>query len=295
MRDDILVKEVLDKCNVLKSSNFWLPEPSIRPRAWIDNFEVKDKGIAAFLLDKFTFYNHMRTNDLLVATYNSIGDGLSKGPLSGTSSELIESLSTAVFTLVTGENPNPTDSGHFFCRLARQNLEIPEDHIFTPEQAIAHCSYGNTIVFLDDFIGSGDQFIKTWKRRINGSSFEENFKYNKFTAIYLAPITTEVGLKNIHDKMPNIAVCNAHILGKKSSIQGMEVSKQKRDEILRFLGKYSNRLEPKEDYIANVPSYKIFGYHNLGLMFGFEHSIPDATLPIFWAPGKDWEPLIERT
>ena len=51
----------------------------MRPRAWIKNFEEDDQKIAAFLLDKFTFYNKSLTQKLLVASYDSLGDGMPKG------------------------------------------------------------------------------------------------------------------------------------------------------------------------------------------------------------------------
>lgn len=80
MRNDIAVNEVLEKCSVLKQAGLWLPEPKIRPRAWMSNFELQDKGVAAFLLDKFTFYSSSLTDKLLVSSFHSISDGLEKGP-----------------------------------------------------------------------------------------------------------------------------------------------------------------------------------------------------------------------
>jgi len=36
------------------------------------------------------------------------------------------------------------------------------------------------------------------------------------------------------------------------------------------------------------------GFHNLGLGVAFEHSVPDATLPVFWHSSDDWKPLRRR-
>jgi hypothetical protein len=296
LRDDVLIKEVLDKCDVLKKAGFWPSEPVIRPRAWLDNFDTEDRALAAILLDKFTFYNHTLTDALLVASYHSIGDGLDKGPQTPGASDLISSLSSAVFTLVTGEKPNPTDSGYTFCRKARQILSIPEGLVLEPNVALAHAYNGKTVVFLDDFIGSGDQFLTTWRRGYENDtySFDKAHKQSGFTAIYLTLITTDFGLDNIRKFAPNVAVCAAHILGIKSTVDGIELDDVKKNELKGLLIKYSSRLTPSEDYIAGNQNYLAFGYKNRGLMFGFEHSIPDATLPIFWSPGINWEPLIER-
>lgn len=298
MRSDVLVEEVLTKCDVLKQVGLWPSEPTIRPRAWLDNFDDEDKGLAAYLLDKFTFYNQQLTDALLVASYHSIGDGLPKGPNALAADDLVKSLESAVFTPVLGENPNPTDSGNLLCRKARQILSIPEDLIVNSRDALEHARAGNTVVFLDDFIGSGDQFLKTWQRnnsRTAPMSFAAVDRTTGFSAIYIPLVTTDFGLNNIHIAAPNVAVCATHILGSKSTIDGLEISESKKDDIKKMLVKYSTRLRPKEDYIASDPNYLAFGYKSRSLMFGFEHSIPDATLPIFWSPGiNNWEPLVER-
>ncbi len=208
MRSDIYLEEVIEKCDVLKKSGLWLPEPSIRPRAWLGNFEAEDKGIASLMLDKFTFYNRNFTDRLLIASYYSIGDGLEKGPQAPTSDELTKSLRSAVYTPVTGEIPNPTDSGYLMCRKARQLLDIPEDLILDPKLALVHASLGKTVVFLDDFIGSGDQFLETWNRKYGRSSphsFSEIHNRTGFTAIYITLVTTDFGLNNINTAAPNVA------------------------------------------------------------------------------------------
>lgn len=275
----------------------WPGEPKIRPRAWIENFDKSDQSIAAFLLDKFTFYNRQLTDELLKASFHSIGDGLPKGPQAPNSSDLINSLGTACFTLVTGENPNPTDSGYVFCRTARQLLRIPEENILNLEDAIKHAHAGNSVIFLDDFIGSGDQFLKTWNRiygRTAPTSFSRIHKKNSFTAIYISLVSTDFGLVNIRREAPEVAVCVTHTLGDKYNIRNMGLEPRKQSLINSFLKKYSKRLTPNEDYMQS-DEYKTYGYKSRGLLFGFEHSIPDATLPIFWSPGTNWEPLIERS
>lgn len=298
MRDDVLVKEVLAKCEALKQAGFWPPEPQIRPRAWINNFEKEDRAIAAYLLDKFSFYNKKLTDALFVASYNSIGDGLPKGPTAPSTDTLITALDNAVFTPVTGEDPNPTDSGNLFCRNARQVLRIPEQRIVSPGKAAELAINGRTVVFLDDFIGSGDQFIKTWNRNYTaarGCSFSSISQYSDFAAIYLTLVTTDYGLSNIQRKAPSVAVCATHTLDASSTISGLDITQQQRLCIENFLEKYAPRLRPKESYMSRNPKWLRYGYKERGLLLGFEHSVPDATLPIFWSAGPaDWEPLIER-
>lgn len=298
LRADTQVQEILSKCDILKRAGLWPPEPKLRPRAWLRNFDDSDAHIAAFLLDKFTFYNKSLTDALLVASYNSIGDGMAKGPSAPQWAELVASISSAVLTPVRGENPNPTDSGYFLCRSARQLLHLNDSFVLDSDAALDHAYQGGTVIFIDDFVGSGDQFVSTWNMLDKQSrSFADAHSKTHFTAIYVTLVTTDFGLIKINNCAPSVAVCATHILERKSTIEGvMDSNPSWKSPILQFLAKYTPRLTPTEPYIANNQNYLMFGYKTRGLMFGFEHSIPDATLPIFWSPGRDnWEPLIERT
>lgn len=218
-----------------------------------------------------------------------------KGPMAPSRETLIQSLNSAFFTPVKGERPNPTDSGYLLCRKARQLLGVPENRIVDTSDALSHAYDGRPIIFLDDFVGSGDQFLTTWTRDMNGRSFQGAHSITGFTAIYITLVTTELGLNAIRSNAPQVAVCAAHVLDKKSTVFGIEAEPEVITNIESILTKYSARLTPKEDYMTATTQYRTYGYKKVGLMFGFEHSIPDATLPIFWSPGTgNWEPLIER-
>jgi len=265
-------------------------------RLWLANFDKEDQPIAALLLDRFTYYNQEQTNALFVASYHSIGDGLEKGPQAPTSEELVKALGNAVFTLVTGEKPNVTDSGYTFCRKARQKLHIPEELLVEPGEALKHAKKGGTVIFLDDFIGSGNQFLDTWNRLYSTRSFKKAQEDSGFTAIYITLVSTDYGLKEIHKKAPKVAVCTAHVIGDKSKLSGLEEYEFSKQEIDGFLLKYAQRLTPKDQYIANDMNYKMYGWMNRELMLAFEHSVPDATLPIFWSEGTNgWRCLVERS
>jgi hypothetical protein len=280
----------------MKKARFWPNEPKMRPRAWLNNFEHSDRYLAAKLLDKFVYYNADATAALLRSSFHSIADGISKGPNAPSGAELASSLSNAILAPVTGETPNPSDSGGVFCRYARQILKIPQEVMCSTEGAIKHAEKGCTIVFIDDFVGSGDQFLKTWKRDYGGKSFASLQNQKKgFVAIYITLLSTEKGIGNIHLDAPRVAVCPAHILTEKSTINGLTSSGLiDKSELEAFLKKYAARLTPKDDYMQSL-EYKAYGYKTQGLLFGFEHSIPDLTLPIFWSTGTNWEPLIERS
>ena len=66
----------------------------------------------------------------------------------------------------------------------------------------------------------------------------------------------------------------------------------KRDAVLDLIMKYSDRYmraEAVPDYVGT------YGFNELGLTIAFQHSVPDATLPIFWSCTADWNPLYRRS
>ena len=152
MRSDIYINEVVSKCEVLVKSGLWDDHEKLRVRGWLNNFDESDKYIAAKLLDRFIYYSNRHTDSLLKAAYNSIGAEHDKS--------LCSMLESVIFTPITGEVPNPTDSGHLICRKVRQLFNIPEEQIVNQADAIEYAKMGKTIIFLDDFVGSGQQFEK---------------------------------------------------------------------------------------------------------------------------------------
>lgn len=274
----------------------WLSEPTIRPRAWIENFDMGDKILAAQLLERFVFYNQRLTDSLLTTSFYSIADGLKKGPGAPTREQLLQALPNAVFTPVSGETPNPTDSGYFLCRRTRQVLNVDENQIKITSEALKAAANGLPVVFVDDFIGSGDQFLTTWQDRSTGTSFEAVQSKVDFAAIYVSLVGTEMGITNIGKKAPSVAVCVTHKIDNRGTFWGLQVSNPSLySQIDSLLKRYTPRLTPHDVYM-HQQEYLTYGYKHRGLFFAFEHSVPDATLPIFWCRGtNNWEPLIERT
>lgn len=297
MRDDVLIRDVLDKCEALKKATLWAGEPKIRPRAWLNNFDAEDRGVAAALLDRFNFYDARATDALLLAAYQALGDGLNKGPAAPAKPELLAAVSDAVFTPVRGEDPNPTDSGNVFSRKVRQQLSVPEHRIVDFSEALVHARQGRPVIFVDDFIGTGDQFIATWTMAPNGTSFASLHANPGFIAIYVVLVATRSGMESIHRLHPAVAISPAHVLEKRSTLRGLYAERPDLEQpIEELLTKYSSRLTPEDDVIAGNPLNIRYGFKQKGLLFAFDHSVPDSTLPIFWSSGiNNWSPLIERS
>jgi hypothetical protein len=300
MRADQYVDAVLTKCANLRDCGMWAAEPKVRPAAWLQNFTDTEKPIAAALLDHFVFFSSVAVDAMLLSGFRALRDSAvrARGRNAAT---LLEHQ--AVFTPVEGEVPNTTDSGHLFCRKLRQILALPDSRFLDPDAAIERAAAGEPIVFLDDFVGSGDQFVSTWERQYRSSaprSFREAHGAAPFPATYLALVGTADGCSRIGRKAPGVEVSVCHILSNLYGVHSLPRNALKPDGIdvaagvEALLSTYDSRLQLPHYF--DTQDLRKYGYGEYGLQIAFEHSTPDATLPIFWADGgARWTPLVRRS
>lgn len=301
MRADLYREGVEAKCDALRRSGFWAPDPIVKPAGWLRNFsEADEQLLASILLDNFVFYSEVASNRLLLAAYNRFEDDVLLGriPSSSSPADFLEDL---VFTPVQGERPGPTDSGMLLCRKLRDLAEIDEDRFLSPPQALAEARCGRAVVFLDDFIGTGDQLLETWERpqdNTSNPSFKAVHDALGFPAFCLALVATKASLDRLAIEAPGVTVVATHIVDESYSVQQLVAPSllpplvDCADQLRSFLERHAAPLQVEG--FMETGTYRIFGYHDLGLLLAFQHSIPDSTLPIFWAEGgPDWVKLVK--
>lgn len=134
-------------------------------------------------------------------------------------------VESVVVTYVTGEIPNPSDSGFGFARRARQLLEIDEARIMDPSDAVRRLMrQPGPILFVDDFVGSGSQFSATWRRPVEVSpgtyvSFERLTAIARGAEFYYCPlICTEFGNQNLRQVCPEVRINPAHIISQRYNV-----------------------------------------------------------------------------
>lgn len=300
MRPDLYIDAVLRKCDALKRSGLWAPEPKVRPRAWLANFQPDEKITAAVLLDHFVYYSAAAVDRLLHTGYQNLCDEL-VAKYGGHKARTL--LREAIFTRVEGEDPNPTDSGNLFCRKARQILMIPEERVVEPIEALSLAADGRPVVFIDDFVGSGDQFLKTWSHEYYNKpphSFCKLQAIRPFIPIYLSLLATNYGLSRISRDAQQVQVVATHTVATDYSVKNITrnpvtpMIPDLSEKIELLLSKYAPSLSVPR--YMNALKWRTLGYHELGLLVTFDHSTPDASLPLLWADGPTgWTPLVRRT
>lgn len=226
---------------------------------------------------------------------SSIGDVFAHPP-----QQLVDSWQTFLAeTLISypSEPNNPAGSGNIASRIVREEIGIPNSRLFVPEALVSHIVGSKkppTIVFVDDFAGTGLQFTDTWVRKhiVNGReySFASLALDKKILRVYFTPaICTSSARRAILDLNPIIAVEPAHILPPQYSAKEWNtrlVPSNLTSKLDEFLRKYA----PNAGYDAEHR----YGVGECGLAISFEHSTPDNTLPVFnGGPRKpsSWTPL----
>jgi len=290
------------KSSYLRTVQLWPKSGIFSPEEWLSNFTQNDIPFALRLLEGFTFYSSELVKTMFKSSFLNISQDVIKNKESFKAASRSWSyfLDNIIVVRVTGERPNDTDSGYTFSRMARDVLNIPQERILSPEDALKYISSGNTcdIVFVDDFVGSGQQFIELWKRQYNAygnitsfldvSCFKSDVKF-----FYCPVICTQYGMTNIYKQCRNITISAAHIFGEQQSLLS-ENSSIWRDDMKAIGPAFLERISLEAgipDNNGDVGCWR--GFHKLGLALAFEHGYPDATVPIFYHSSDKWKPLIK--
>jgi hypothetical protein len=288
---------VFGKCDYFLEARLWPLTQRLDPRRWMSNFLPDEREHAISLLNSFLYFDKILMEHLLLGAFQALSRSFCGAGESflGTQAKWRSFTDSAIITCVRGETPNPTDSGYTFLRMARQVLGVNEDRIMEPDSAVDFLlKKPCPVVFLDDFVGSGQQFISTWKRQVPvighvGISFETLSLLLRNSQFFYCPLVcTAYGKQKIQTECPAVNVRPAHIISDEYGAFARESvlwPAELRASAAAFVERASSR--------AGIPNWK--GFHDLGLALAFEHSVPDATLPILYWRENGWKPLIART
>lgn len=290
------VERILSRCRFFSNSRLWPMNARIHPERWLQNFKADELRHAASLLESFMYVSPEMVNAMLTAVFQSLATELIDPVADAANfrSEWTNFIEGGIFTHVAGEKPNASDSGHLFVRKLRQELGVPERRLFYHPEAIAELRRADGyLVFVDDFVGSGQQFIHTWHAPVRldtGEVVTFASVANPSRVLYCPLITTSLGLREIaRHTSPEIRVVPAHVLTPEYGVahpQSVVWSDDLLPDATDFIDIASNRagIEPDER----------LGFAGLGLALGFDHSVPDATVRMIYWEENGWNPLLVR-
>lgn len=284
--------DILAKCDHLVRTGLWPREQELPYRRWIKNFPKDHQLAAAQLLGQLIYVSSETTRGAIICAYQRLIRNLSSAAMNAPAvsmERILASHTSIVVAPIRGERPNIADSAFAYMRTARDELGLSESQLVGDlTTAVNHAASGNKVlVLIDDIIGSGNQLISTIE---SGDGISpRTMMAEGCTVVCLVAAITSHAYARIKKKYPKLLVFAGHILDVKNySIQSRLPAKE-HEEIHDLLRSVASRLQ-----VANYID-PIYGFKGFGFTIAFHNSIPDFTLPVFWAKdGKGWVPLKDR-
>lgn len=296
---------IREKCSDFASFQVWPLRSRMDPRAWLQNFEDGDQELAHHLLNAFVFFSSALTAQLFLTALQNLSAshawrGRNTGDIFAAWRSFIRKLNV---THVTGETPKPTDSGNFFTRIARDRAGIPDDQIIEPGDALRKRVLNGDdrpLIFVDDFMGSGEQFLATWRRRHAVGSDRLSFEDvaarcladgNPWEIYFVPAVCTTRGIKALEAECPTVQVSAGNVLDEKYSVfheKSLVWPEELAERGREMIERVSERLKLPTD----GEDWDYRGFRLQGLAIGFDHKTPDATIPLFRLGRDDWAPLV---
>ena len=291
---------VLRRCRYFASVNLWpTVGDGLDPEAWLGNFEPEEERHALYLLNAYLYFSTRVIDRVFVEAIHGLSR-LAEDP-HGDPSIFAASwetfLRTALIVPVRGERPNPSDSGALFVRRARDLLALNENQLKEPPYAaLAVANEPNRpVILVDDFLGSGSQFIHTWFKSSGIPGQVPTFAALAATGqgrfFYCPVVATEYGRGEIARTCPSVALNPGHLLPNRygafaaNSLIWPQDLRASAESVLKGASMRAGlSADPKS------PDYWK-GFRGLGLALGFVHGVPDATLPILHTRRNGWTPL----
>jgi len=279
---------VISACEALIDFHAW-DHTKVDPRGWLNNFDIQDRPLAAALLSRFTFYSDHLVDQLFRSAFQGLSNFAPQAwkPFVEAQAEWRDFCQHALVTLVQGEDPNPSDSGWLFARKARQILGVSEAQLLSPADAVDRVMAGHAgpVIFVDDFVGSGDQFIRTWLREFDTrnhgrASFHQGAQTNgRAEFFYCNAMTTVRGRDRIASVAAGVRVSAGNIIPDDHSLsshQSVLWRTDLRDDGIALIRRTSMALGYGEAH-GGLNDWE--GFHKLGLGLAFRAFRPGRKPP----------------
>ena len=284
------------RVDFLTSVNVWAPEMLNASETWLDNFNGdNDRRHALNLLHCFLYFNADAMSRLFYAAFQSVSC-----EVVDVNEDFDEAMARwrayvegVVITYVEGEVPNATDSGRVYARRARTILGLAQAQVLDPSAALRrlHEVGASAVVLVDDFLGSGEQLVRTWQRSYAGHSFATEAAREVFDSWYCPALATSQGITRVEAECVPLRVMAGSTLRPDSSVvspTSRAWPHEMRATGPEFIERVSTAFGATESN-GGVNDPK--GFQHLGLNLAFEDTIPDATIPMMRWEENGWNPL----
>ena len=291
----IYTRSVFDRSRDLIAYNIWSGLQPHRLDAWINNFVApEERYLAAKILDALIYRPKPQTIALLQHLFQRTIPDLQRSRkispfllnIYPNMTKSVEPHVRIVPVLIPGQPA--IKSGAIVGRYLRRSLGFRLDWFLDISQIQDTLDQGNVVIFIDDFLGTGNQFIE----------FVADAQLQSFLdtgmCVYTPLVAHVDGIQRLKKKFTTLCVVAAEVLDETHALfgkRGGEIFDEVNSvEVVRDF--YYSFLKSRA-IDANAHERRGFGYFEL--VYAFEDAVPDNSLPILWWPHFDnWHPLFPR-
>lgn len=244
---------------------------------WLENFDKADWKKALIVLNNFEFFS---TNDIVKEFNNGLLQIRSQ-----------ISIENKIYLIPLGKTGKSGSAMIYYLKKTpcfdnrKTKLEIIENKDFSslPDSC--------NIVIVDDFSGTGNSIIEFYNSI--KSNIPKNHVINALTVAFMRKAKSNLAshkIKLVGNERISCFASRGSVFGYLPRMKA----------IRNFCFEYGDKLYPEQAYREKKTKQHPLGYSNTQALLGFEHSIPNNTLPIMWADcklvgqEKKWLPLFPR-
>ena len=284
---------VKTRCHKLIDYGIWNGMDSNKLNGWLKNFKTdQEKFLAACILDTLSYKSQDQVISLL---YDLLTRDLNN--LFRSESKIINKLSNPLLLLqdkwadpgfrivsaVKGEDP-PSKSGNLMNNHIVNHLDVCNKWTINPntiEKAIANGV--KNFVLIDDIVCTGEQ--------ICGTILEWNLQNYEGVQFFIAVcVAHETGIMKLKTDFPKIPISYAEKLKLNGSFfENFDIGHSDYADKDDAINHYKEFL--KENGVKNR---KILGFGDLGLVYGFAHNVPNASLPVLYYECENFNSLLKK-
>jgi hypothetical protein len=292
----IYTEAIYNRCRDLIRYDVWSGIEPHRLDMWIGNFRGQtERYFGARVLDALIYRSDKQTVALMRQLFHRVIPDLARRR------GLDQCMQTLYYSLQRHDlDPNvrivpvippdapPTKSGSTIARILRRNLRFRNQWFLHPNEIIDSIATVKAFVFVDDFLGTGDQFSTFLQNtgldsRLSGACF-----------IYAPLVGHAKGLSNLFGDHPDLNVGTVELLNEAHALFNQDAG--------GFPDELNSADTARDFYYTLLADRKIEiygpdrrGFGHLEVAYAFEHAVPDNSLPIlWWEESEHWRPLFLR-
>lgn len=289
--------EVFSRFRLLLSKNVFTGITQLTLREWLSNFTSdEEQYLAAHLLDALIY----RTDLMVDSASQHVIEMILPNALKKTGFYYSESIDAFVRSLSSGDldiglrfvavdgtfEEAPGKSGGQLIRQFSRSTGLNKSFLLRPENIGKLDSSVNSLIFIDDCIGTGSQFKRFCK------AYKLYELSNRYNLIYIPLIAHPSGVEKINAAFPSVCIWPVEVLGRGSDFFSEDRSRKG----IWWRDQCNSVIDVKNIYsqLMNRHGVSPESKFNLNLSIGFSFSTPNNTLKAYFSAQGTWKKLLVR-